>query len=168
MLAARSAYIGGAVATATVAAGYLWGIPTSGTMSHSYVMGFASELDAFCAFLRDQPDRPTLLIDTYETLAGARAGGGGGRPTGVAPAAVRLDSGDVDALSRGCARSWTGPAWPTPASSARAIWTSTGSPSWSPPARRSTGSAPARGWSPAATRRRWAASTSWWKAPDGR
>jgi nicotinate phosphoribosyltransferase len=72
VLAARSAYIGGAVATATVAAGYQWGIPTSGTMSHSYVMGFTSELDAFCAFLRDQPERPTLLIDTYETLAGAR------------------------------------------------------------------------------------------------
>jgi nicotinate phosphoribosyltransferase len=100
VLAARSAYIGGAVATATVAAGYQWGIPTSGTMSHSYVMGFTSELDAFCAFLRDQPERPTLLIDTYETLAGARVAVAAAARTGVQPAAVRLDSGDVDALSR--------------------------------------------------------------------
>ena len=100
VLAARSAYIGGVIATATVAAGYEWGIPTTGTMSHSYVMGFPSELDAYCAFLRDQPERPTLLIDTYETLEGARLVAEAARLTGVAPAAVRLDSGDVDELSR--------------------------------------------------------------------
>jgi nicotinate phosphoribosyltransferase len=100
VLAARSAYIGGVIATATVAAGYEWGIPTTGTMSHSYVMGFASELEAYCAFLRDQPVRPTLLIDTYETVEGARLAARAARLTGVEPAAVRLDSGDVDALSR--------------------------------------------------------------------
>ena len=100
VLAARSAYIGGAVATATVAAGYEWGLPTSGTMSHSYVMSFPDERDAYCAFLRDQPGRPTLLIDTYEPLAGAELVVEAARKTGVVPAAVRLDSGDVDALSR--------------------------------------------------------------------
>ena len=100
VLAARSAYIGGVIATATVAAGYEWGIPTTGTMSHSYVMGFPSELDAYCAFLRDQPVRPTLLIDTYETVEGARLAAEAARLTGVAPTAVRLDSGDVDELSR--------------------------------------------------------------------
>jgi nicotinate phosphoribosyltransferase len=100
VLAARSAYIGGVIATATVAAGYEWGIPTTGTMSHSYVMGFASELDAYCAFLRDQPVRPTLLIDTYETVEGARLAAEATRITGIEPAAVRLDSGDVDELSR--------------------------------------------------------------------
>jgi nicotinate phosphoribosyltransferase len=100
VLAARSAYIGGVVATATVAAGFAWGIPTTGTMSHSYVMGFATELDAFCAFLRDQPERPTLLIDTYETLDGARNAIEAARVTGIVPAAVRLDSGEVDELSR--------------------------------------------------------------------
>ncbi|HEY0388707.1 MAG TPA: nicotinate phosphoribosyltransferase [Gaiellales bacterium] len=100
VLAARSAYIGGVIATATVAAGFEWGIPTSGTMSHSYVMGFPSELDAYCAFLRDQPERPTLLIDTYETIEGARLAVRAAAVTGVTPAAVRLDSGDVDALSR--------------------------------------------------------------------
>jgi nicotinate phosphoribosyltransferase len=100
VLAARSAYIGGAVATATVAAGFEWGMPTSGTMSHSYVMSFPDERDAYCAFLRDQPGRPTLLIDTYETLLGADLVVEAARETGIAPAAVRLDSGDVDALSR--------------------------------------------------------------------
>jgi nicotinate phosphoribosyltransferase len=100
MLAARCAYIGGAVATATVAAGMQWGIPTTGTMAHSYVMGFPTELDAFCAFLRDQPSRPTLLIDTYETISGARIAAEAAQLTGVTPSAVRLDSGDLDALSR--------------------------------------------------------------------
>jgi nicotinate phosphoribosyltransferase len=69
-------------------------------MSHSYVMGFASELEAYCAFLRDQPERPTLLIDTYETIGGARLAAQAAALTGVTPAAVRLDSGDVDQLSR--------------------------------------------------------------------
>jgi len=100
VLAARCAYIGGAVATATVAAGMQWGIPTTGTMAHSYVMGFPTELDAFCAFLRDQPSHPTLLIDTYETISGARIAAEAAQLTGVTPSAVRLDSGDLDALSR--------------------------------------------------------------------
>jgi nicotinate phosphoribosyltransferase len=100
VLAARSAYIGGVIATATVAAGYEWGIPTTGTMSHSYVMGFSSELDAYRAFLRDQPERPTLLIDTYDTIQGAHLVVEAAETTGVTPAAVRLDSGDVDELSR--------------------------------------------------------------------
>jgi nicotinate phosphoribosyltransferase len=99
VLAARSAYIGGAVATATVAAGFAWGIPTAGTMSHSYVMGFPSELDAFCAFLRDQPDAATLLIDTYDTEHGAGLAAEAAAVTGITPQAVRLDSGDVSALS---------------------------------------------------------------------
>ena len=100
VLAARSAYIGGVVATATVAAGMQYGIPTTGTMSHSYVMGFPSELDAFCAFLHDQPSQPTLLIDTYETVSGARMAVEAALLTGVTPAAVRLDSGELDVLSR--------------------------------------------------------------------
>ncbi|MDX6591787.1 MAG: nicotinate phosphoribosyltransferase [Gaiellales bacterium] len=100
LLAARCAYLGGCAATATVAAGYEWGIPTSGTMSHSFVMGCQSELDAFIAFLRDHPGRSTLLIDTYDTLQGARNVVRAARATGITPVAVRIDSGDLDLLSR--------------------------------------------------------------------
>ena len=62
--------------------------------------GLPPELDAFCAFLRDQPSQPTLLIDTYETISGARIAAEAAQLTGVTPSAVRLDSGDLAALSR--------------------------------------------------------------------
>lgn len=99
LLAARSAYIGGLAATATVEAGRMWGVPTTGTMAHSYVMSFASELDAFCAFLHDHPDRSTLVIDTYDAVAGARNVVAAASLTGVTPQGVRIDSGDLMELS---------------------------------------------------------------------
>jgi nicotinate phosphoribosyltransferase len=100
LLAARCAYLGGCAATATVAAGYEWGIPTSGTMSHSFVMGCHMELDAFIAFLRDHPDRTTLLIDTYDTPQGARNAVRAAKATGITPLAVRIDSGELGTVSR--------------------------------------------------------------------
>jgi nicotinate phosphoribosyltransferase len=100
LLAARCAYLGGCAATATVAAGFEWGIPTSGTMSHSFVMGCQTELDAFIAFLRDHPDRSTLLIDTYDTAQGARNAVRAAKATAITPVAVRIDSGDLGSASR--------------------------------------------------------------------
>ena len=99
LLAARAAYIGGCVATATVAAGMLWDIPTSGTMAHSYVMGFASEVDAFTEFLREHGDTAALLIDTYDPVRGARRAAEASRAAGVVPRFVRLDSGNVATLA---------------------------------------------------------------------
>jgi nicotinate phosphoribosyltransferase len=99
VLAARAAYIGGCVATATVAAGYLYGVPTTGTMAHSYILSFPTDVEAFVAFLRHHPDRSTLLIDTRDPLAGARAAVAASRETGVVPQAVRLDSGDLVTLT---------------------------------------------------------------------
>src|SRR6185312_10287664 len=100
--AARAAYIGGASATSNVLAGSTYGIPLSGTMAHSYVMSFECETDAFRTFARDFPDRSILLIDTYDTLDGARAAvkvAAELADEGVHIVGVRLDSGDLAALS---------------------------------------------------------------------
>ena len=56
LLAARSAYLAGFDGTATVAAGQRWGIPTYGTMAHSYVQAHDSEAEAFLRFARAHPD----------------------------------------------------------------------------------------------------------------
>jgi nicotinate phosphoribosyltransferase len=94
--AARAAYVAGCVGTSNVEAGYRFGIPVSGTMAHSWVMSFAREIDAFREYLALFGDRTTLLIDTYDTIAAAQAI----VAAGLRPGGVRLDSGDLVALSR--------------------------------------------------------------------
>jgi nicotinate phosphoribosyltransferase len=94
--AARAAYLAGCAATSNVEAGFLFGIPVSGTMAHSWVMSFASELDAFRTFAAVHGTDSVFIIDTYDPLvAVARIVDAGLRPSGV-----RLDSGDLVALSR--------------------------------------------------------------------
>ena len=72
MKAARASYLAGCTGTSNVLGGMHYGIPVYGTMAHSYVMSFTDELSAFRAFARDFPDNAVLLIDTYDTLQGAR------------------------------------------------------------------------------------------------
>jgi nicotinate phosphoribosyltransferase len=69
-------------------------------MAHSYVMSFIRERDAFRAFMEDMPDNAVMLVDTYDTLAGVRHAIEAARETGVRLRGVRLDSGDLLALSR--------------------------------------------------------------------
>ncbi|MFW2514235.1 nicotinate phosphoribosyltransferase [Demequina sp. SO4-13] len=99
---ARAAYLSGAAATSNVLAGKVYGIPLSGTMAHSYVMAFDDEREAFRRFARDFPSSAVLLIDTYDTVEGARRAVGVAHELadeGVRVAGVRLDSGDLRALS---------------------------------------------------------------------
>jgi nicotinate phosphoribosyltransferase len=92
---ARAAVIGGCVGTSNVLAGRAFGVEVYGTAAHSFTMAFVHESDAFAAYHRTFPHRSILLIDTYDTLEGAR------RAVAVGPiAGVRLDSGDVLSLSR--------------------------------------------------------------------
>src|SRR5256886_17396949 len=72
MKAARASYLAGCTGTSNVLGGMHYGIPVYGTMAHSYVMSFTDELSAFRTFARDFPDNAVLLIDTYDTLQGAR------------------------------------------------------------------------------------------------
>jgi nicotinate phosphoribosyltransferase len=86
-----------------VLAGKVWGIPISGTMAHSFVTAFASETEAFEAYANLFPNDSVFLIDTFDTLQGARNAaivGNRMKQSGNALVGVRLDSGDMIALSR--------------------------------------------------------------------
>ena len=103
LMAARAAFIAGFEATATVLAGARFGIPLSGTMAHSFIQSFETETAAFEAFAAARPDGLVFLIDTYDTLAAAEklvALAPGLRARGIAIRGVRLDSGDLVALSK--------------------------------------------------------------------
>jgi nicotinate phosphoribosyltransferase len=102
--AARAAYIGGIDATSLVLAGRHYGLPTTGTMAHSYVLAHSSELESFLTFARTFPDDAVLLIDTFDTLEGARiAAEAAARlaEESIEIDAVRLDSGDLGSLAVG-------------------------------------------------------------------
>jgi len=95
LLASRASYIGGCIGTSNTLAGYLFGIPTYGTMAHSFIMSYDSEEDAFKRFCKVFPNNPSFLIDTYDTVQGAKKA----VSMNVAPSLVRLDSGDRYELS---------------------------------------------------------------------
>ncbi len=102
---ARAAYIGGCVGTACTICERDFGIPALGTMAHSWVQMFDSELDAFRAYARAYPDSCTLLVDTYHTLKSGipnaiRVFEEEIVPRGFRPAGVRIDSGDITYLSK--------------------------------------------------------------------
>ena len=99
LLAARACYLAGFDSTATVEAGRLFGIPLSGTMAHSFIQAHDDEIAAFRDFAKIHPGGVTLLIDTYDTVRAAHEVVAL-RREGVPVSAVRLDSGDLAALSR--------------------------------------------------------------------
>jgi len=101
--ASRAALLAGFDSTSNVLAGRTWGLPLSGTMAHSFVTAVATEDQAFRAYARAFPDAAVLLLDTYDTVAAARKTVEVARELGAAGhhlAGVRLDSGDLAALSR--------------------------------------------------------------------
>ena len=105
VLGARAAYIGGCVGTACVLADELHGVPATGTMAHSWVQMFDTELEAFEEYCRTYPNSTTLLVDTYNVLKSGvpnaiRAFDTVLKPLGARPKGIRLDSGDIAYLSR--------------------------------------------------------------------
>ena len=103
LMAARASYIAGFAGTATMLAEPMFGIPIYGTVAHSFIEAYDSEAQAFESFARSRPQNLTLLIDTYDTEAGAR------KTVALAPKlaargikirAVRLDSGDLIPLAK--------------------------------------------------------------------
>lgn len=103
MSATRAAYIGGAAGTSNTLAGKIYGMPVMGTMAHSWIMSFPSELEAFRAYAKIYPQKTIFLIDTYDTLKS------GIKNAIIAGAelveqgynfGVRLDSGDISYLTK--------------------------------------------------------------------
>ena len=104
LLGARAAYIAGCTGTACVLADELYDVPATGTMAHSWVQMFDTELEAFEAYCRVYPDSTTLLVDTYNVLKSGvpnaiKAFDTVLKPLGARPKGIRLDSGDIAYLS---------------------------------------------------------------------
>ena len=98
LAASRASYIGGTSATSNVMAGKLFGIPVSGTHAHSWIMSFASEVEAFRAYAAAFPDKCVFLVDTYDTINGINNAievGKAMRLEGKEMLGVRIDSGDL-------------------------------------------------------------------------
>lgn len=98
--ASRAAFIGGCESTSDVIAGKLFGIPVRGTHAHSWIMAFEDEETAFEEFAKMRPKNCVMLIDTYNSIEGAK------KAIKVAKAlknfdltALRIDSGDLAKLS---------------------------------------------------------------------
>jgi nicotinate phosphoribosyltransferase len=101
--ATRATYIGGCASTSNVLAGMKLGIPVSGTMAHSFVSSFDHEIDSFRAYADAFPKKCFLLIDTYNSIEGAKKAVIVGKELesrGEKLLGVRLDSGDLAELSR--------------------------------------------------------------------
>ncbi|MFZ2409953.1 MAG: nicotinate phosphoribosyltransferase, partial [Candidatus Methanoperedens sp.] len=101
--ATRATYIGGCASTSNVMAGKKLGIPVSGTMAHSFVTSFDHEIDSYRAYAGAFPKRCFLLIDTYNSIEGAKKAVIVGKELekkGERLLGVRLDSGDLCELSK--------------------------------------------------------------------
>lgn len=101
--ASRAAYIGGCHATSNVLAGKLFDIPVRGTHAHSWVMCHEDEEEAFEAYAQTMPNNCVFLVDTYDTIEGVKKAirvGERLRTKGFEMAGIRLDSGDLAALSK--------------------------------------------------------------------
>jgi nicotinate phosphoribosyltransferase len=104
MGASRACFVGGVASTSNVLLAFEEGVPVGGTMAHSWIQSFDSELEAFRAYAQMHPDDSVLLLDTYDTLRqglpNAVIVGRELEKQGHHLQGVRLDSGDLSYLSK--------------------------------------------------------------------
>lgn len=117
ILGARAAYIGGCGGTACTISDQLYGVFAGGTMAHSWVQMFGSELDAFRAYCQTYPTNATLLVDTYNSLQSGvpnaiRAFNEVLRPLGITNCGIRFDSGDIAYLTKRARKMLDDAGWP--------------------------------------------------------
>ncbi len=115
LMAARACYLAGFAGSSNVLAESVYGIPSYGTMAHSFIQAHDEETEAFLRFAHAQPDNVVLLIDTYDTEAAAK------KVVSIAPQlksagieikGVRLDSGDLADHARKVRRILDEGGWP--------------------------------------------------------
>jgi len=103
IVSTRSAFIGGMINTSNVRAAINLGIPVSGTMSHEFVQAYTiitgSEVNAFVIFGKHNPDNRIYLIDTYDTIQGAKSAMKASEIIGEPANALRIDSGNLAELA---------------------------------------------------------------------
>ena len=97
---ARAAYIAGAIGSSNTLTDRYFQVPSVGTMAHSWVQMFPSELEAFKSYCEIYPDNALLLVDTYNVIKSGvpnaiKAFDEVLKPLGKRPKGIRLDSGDI-------------------------------------------------------------------------
>lgn len=103
---ARAAIIGGCVGTSNVESEYLVDMPSKGTMSHSFILSYDNEYEAFEKFAQFNPNNITLLVDTYNTIESGVPNAiklfNKLKEQNILPKlhGIRLDSGDLAYLSK--------------------------------------------------------------------
>ena len=117
VLGARAAFIGGCAGTACVLSDQIYGVAAGGTMAHSWVQMFPTQLDAFRAYCKTYPQNATLLVDTYDTLRSGvpdaiRAFNEVLKPLGITKCGIRLDSGDMAYLTKRARKMLDDAGWP--------------------------------------------------------
>jgi nicotinate phosphoribosyltransferase len=94
-LAGRAAYVGGCLGSSNTESGFRFDIPVFGTAAHAWVQSFPHEVDAFRQLQKMLGPATVYLIDTYDTVEGAKKAAALGRPIW----GVRLDSGNPHELA---------------------------------------------------------------------
>lgn len=105
ILGARAAFVGGCAGTACACCEQLYDIPAVGTMAHSWIQMYDSELEAFEAYARYYPDNCILLVDTYNVIKSGipnaiKAYENVLKPLGKRLKGIRIDSGDITYLTK--------------------------------------------------------------------
>ncbi len=96
----RASYIGGVDITSNVKAARHYNIPAGGTMAHCFVMREEDEKESFKKYISSFPSKASVLIDTYDTIQGAKNAIQASIESGIPLQSVRLDSGDLAYLSK--------------------------------------------------------------------
>lgn len=103
--AGKNAYLAGCVGTSNEATGAYYGVPTLGTMAHSWITAFENEYEAFLKYAKHNPDNTIFLVDTYDVLRSGipnaiRVANDYLKPNGLSLKGIRIDSGDLAYLSK--------------------------------------------------------------------